>query len=99
MCKPVKMGIIADRPAIESYHQGYRSLSVVLSTVERSLEYMDPKHLIQKTIKIKGSTLQVRPLLQSFSLRMNLSSFESTYSVGARKPTSKLPEALCTSIG
>jgi glycerate-2-kinase len=93
------MGIIADRPAIESYHQGYRSLSVVLSTVERSLEYMDPKHLIQKTIKIKGSTLQVRPLLQSFSLRMNLSSFESVYLVGAGKATSKMAEALSKILG
>src|SRR5919202_3790782 len=99
MCKPVKMGIIADRPAIESYHQGYRSLSVVLSTVERSLEYMDPKHLIQKTIKIKGSTLQVRPLLQSSSLRMNLSSFESVYLVGAGKATSKMAEALSKILG
>jgi glycerate 2-kinase len=93
------MGIIANRPAIESYHQEYRSLSVVLSTIERSLEYMDPKHLIQKTIEIKGSTLQVSSPLQSFSLRMNLSSFESVYLVGAGKATSKMADALSKILG
>jgi glycerate-2-kinase len=99
MFKPVKMGIIADRPAIESNHQGYRSLSVVLSAIERSLEYMDPKHLIQKTIKINGSTLQVSSSLQTFSLRMNLCSFDSVYLVGAGKATSKMAEALSKILG
>src|SRR5215212_3845195 len=93
------MGIIADRSAIESYHQGYRSLNLVLSTIEHSLEYMDPKHLIHKAIKVKGSALEVRSSLQSFPLHMNLSNFDSIYLVGAGKATSKMAEALTNILG
>jgi glycerate 2-kinase len=93
------MGIIADRSAIESYHRGYRSLKIVLSAIEHSLEYMDPKHLIHNTIKLKGTALEVRSLLQSCSLRMNLSSFDSIYLVGAGKATSKMAEALSNILG
>jgi len=99
MLKPVKMGIIANRSAVESYHQGYRSLNIVLSTLEHSLEYMDPKHLIQNTIKIRGSALEVRSSLQPLALRLNLRSFDSIYLVGAGKATSKMAEALSKILG
>ena len=93
------MGIIVDRSAIESHHQGYRSLNLVLSTIEHSLEYMDPRHLIHRAVKVKGSALEVRSSLQSFSLHMSLSSFDSIYLVGAGKATSKMAEALTNILG
>src|SRR5919206_895354 len=93
------MGIIVDRSAIESYHEGYRSLNVVLSTIEHSLEYMDPRHLIHRAVKVKGSALEVRSSVQSFSLHMSLSSFDSIYLVGAGKATSKMAEALTNILG
>ena len=93
------MGIIANRSALESYHQGYRSLNIVLSTLEHSLEYMDPKHLVQNTIKIRGSALEVRSTLQPLALRLNLRSFDSIYLVGAGKATSKMAEALSKILG
>ena len=93
------MGIVADRSTIESYHRGYRSLGLVLSTLERSLRYMDPKRLIDKTIKIKGSALVVRSSLQPLTLRLNLNDFDSIYLVGAGKATSKMAEALCNILG
>lgn len=93
------MGIFADRAALESYHRGYRSLNLVLSTLEHSLRHTDPKHLIDKTIEVKGSALLIRSSLQHLSLRMNLSDFDSIYVVGAGKATSKMAEALCNILG
>ena len=89
------MEIIADRSAIESYHRGYKSLNLALSTIECSLRYMDPKRLINKTIKVKGLTLVVRDPLQHRVLRMNLKNFDCIYIVGAGKATSKMADTLC----
>jgi glycerate 2-kinase len=93
------LGIFADRAALESYHREYRSLNLVLSTLEHSLRHTDPKHLIDKTIEVKGSALLIRSSLQHLSLRMNLSEFDSIYVVGAGKATSKMAEALCNILG
>jgi glycerate 2-kinase len=93
------VGIITDRAALESYHRGYRSLNLVLSTLEHSLRHTDPKHLIDKILKVKGSGLVIRSSLQHSPLRMNLSDFDSIYVVGAGKATSKMAEALCNILG
>ena len=69
------------------------------TTLEHSLEYMDPKHLIQNTIKIRGSALEVRSSLQPLALRLNLRSFDSIYLAGAGKATSKMAEALSKILG
>jgi glycerate-2-kinase len=93
------LGIIADREALESYHRGYRSLNLVLSTLEHSLKHTDPKHLVDKAVEVKGSALVIRSSLQNLSLRMNLSDFDSIYAVGAGKATSNMAEALCSILG
>jgi glycerate 2-kinase len=93
------LGIIVGRSAIESYHEGYRSLNLVLSALEHSLRYMDPKRLIDKTIKVKGSALVVRSSLQPLTLRLDLRNFDSIYVVGAGKATSKMAESLCNILG
>ncbi len=89
------MEIIADRSEIELYHQGYESLKLALSTIESSLRYMDPKRLVNNTVKLNGSTLVVRAPLQPKTLRMNLNNFDSIYVVGAGKATLKMAEAIC----
>ena len=89
------MELIADRPATESYHRGYKSLNLALSTIECSLRYMDPKRLINKTIKVKGSNLVLRAPLQHKVLRMNLKNFDCIYIVGAGKATLKMADTLC----
>ena len=92
------MVTITDRSALESYHHGYRSLNFALSALEHSLKYTDPKRLIDKSLKVKGSALVVRSYLQPLTLRLNLSDFDSIYVVGAGKATSKMAEALCSML-
>ncbi len=93
------MGIIINRSVLESYHHGYRSLNFVLSALEHSLKYTDPKRLIEKSLKVKGSALVARSSLQPLTLHLNLRDFDSIYVVGAGKATSKMAEALCSMLG
>jgi glycerate 2-kinase len=87
--------IVTNRSAIESYHRGYESLNVVLSALESSLNYMDPKRLVNKRVKVKGSTLLIRCPAQHKTLHMNLNNFDSIYLVGAGKAASKMSDTLC----
>ena len=56
---------------------------------------MDPKRLVNYTIKKKGSTLLVRAPFEDKILRMKLNNFDSIYIVGAGKAASKMAESLC----
>jgi glycerate 2-kinase len=88
-----RLGIILNRSAAEIQHNSYRSLKIAFSAIESAIKYVDPKYLVNKTIKLKGSSLKLRDLHWK-TLTLNLGDIDSIYLVGAGKATATMAETL-----
>lgn len=88
------MGIIINRSVLERQHQGCQSLNIALSTLEYSIKNVDPKILVNRTVKLKGSKLRLKDI-KSQRLELNLNDFDSVYIVGAGKATARMTYAVC----
>jgi glycerate 2-kinase len=88
------LGIIINRSILEKHHQNYRSLNIALSALEYSIKNVDPKILVNKTVKLKGSNLRLNDI-QGKTVELNLDDFNSVYIVGAGKATARMTAALC----
>ncbi len=88
------LGIIINRSILERHHQNYRSLNIALSALEYSIKNVDPKILVNKTVKLKGSNLSLNDI-QGKTVELNLDDFNSVYIVGAGKATARMTAALC----
>jgi glycerate 2-kinase len=87
------LGIIINRCVLERRHQGCQSLNIALSTLEYSIKYVDPKILVNRTVKLKGSKLRLKDI-KSEKVELDLNDFNSVYVVGAGKATASMTEAL-----
>jgi glycerate-2-kinase len=88
------LGIIINRSVLERQHQGCQSLNIALSALEYSVKYVDPKILVNRTVKLKGSKLRLKDI-KSEKVELDLSDFDSVYIVGAGKATAGMTDALC----
>ena len=87
------MGIIINRCVLERQHKGCQSLNIALSTLEYSIKYVDPKILVNRTVKLKRSKLRLKDI-KSEKVELDLNDFGSVYVVGAGKATASMTEAL-----
>jgi glycerate 2-kinase len=87
------LGIIINRCVLERQHKGCQSLNIALSTLEYSIKYVDPKILVNRTVKLKGSKLRLKDI-KSEKVELDLNDFGSVYVVGAGKATASMTEAL-----
>jgi glycerate 2-kinase len=87
------LGIIINRCVLERQHQGCQSLDIALSTLEYSIKYVDPKILVNRAVKLKGSKLRLKDI-KSEKVELDLNDFDSVYVVGAGKATARMTEAL-----
>lgn len=87
------LATITNRLKAEKQHKAYRSLKVSFSAIEYSMKYIDPRVLVNRTVKIRDSSLFLRDI-QGKNLTVHLNDFDSIYLVGAGKATAGMAEAL-----
>jgi hypothetical protein len=91
--KRSNLGFIHNRSIIERQHNRYCSLNLVFSTIEYSIKYVDPRFIIKRTLKPKGSSLLLRDIIYDKTLELDLNDFNCVYLVGAGKATAGMAEA------
>jgi glycerate 2-kinase len=79
--------------AEHNQHKSYRSLKIAFSAIESGLKYVDPKRLVNRAVKVKGSSLKLRDIHRR-TLTLNLRDIDSIYLVGAGKATATMAETL-----
>ncbi|HET7389559.1 MAG TPA: DUF4147 domain-containing protein [Nitrososphaeraceae archaeon] len=77
----------------EREHKGFGSLNLAFSTIEYSMKYVDPRVIINRTLKLKGSNLLLNDIYGQI-VELDLNNFKSIYLVGAGKATAGMAEAL-----
>ena len=87
------MGIIHNRWRCEREHKEFGSLNLAFSTIEYSMKYVDPRIIINRTLKLKGSNLLLKDIYGQI-VELDLNNFKSIYLVGAGKATAGMAEAL-----
>jgi len=87
------LGIIRNRSICEREHNGFGSLNLAFSTIEYSMKYVDPRVILKRTLKLKGSNLLLNDIYGQI-VQLDLNNFKSIYLVGAGKATAGMAEAL-----